>query len=51
LAYTESGLLILGVIASESKLGIVFNIIALVSALLVPTILVVIAREFERTRA
>jgi tetrahydromethanopterin S-methyltransferase subunit E len=51
LAYAESGLLILAVIASESKLGIVFNIIGLVSALLVPTILIVIARQFERTRA
>jgi hypothetical protein len=51
LTYAESGLLLLLVIASEARLTIVFNIIALVSALLVPAILVVIARQFERTRA
>jgi hypothetical protein len=51
LTYAESALLLLLVIASESKLGIVFNVIALVSALLVPTILVVIGRQFERTPA
>jgi len=51
LAYAESGLLLLLVIASEARLMIVFNIIALVSALLVPTILVVIARQFERSPA
>lgn len=52
LTYAESGLLLLIVIVIEAKLGAtLFNIIALVSALLVPTILVVIARQFERTPA
>ena len=57
LTYAESGLLLLIVIVLEATgsgplhAGIVFNIIALVSAVLVPTILVVIAREFERTPA
>src|ERR1051326_1240819 len=38
LTYAESGLLILVVIASQARLGMVFNIIALVSALIVPAI-------------
>lgn len=52
LTYAESGLLLLLVLVIEAKLGAtLFNIIALVSALLVPAIFVVIARQFERTPA
>ena len=57
MTYAESVLLLLVVIILEAtgsgpvRAGIVFNIIALVSAVLVPTILVVIARQFERTPA
>ena len=57
LTYAQGSLLLLSVIVVEATgsgplgAGIVFNIIALVSALLVPTIFVIIARRFERTPA